>query len=48
MFPEVYISEFYDNNFKIKLKKNETENITIVTLFGILEDNVKLFFIKEN
>lgn len=43
-FKDIFISEFWDNNYKIKIKKNSSNNSTIGFLFGLLEDQV----IKEN
>lgn len=41
-YKSIYISEFLDNNYKIKIKKNEANNnkSTIGFLFGLLEDQV--------
>ncbi len=39
-FKDIYISEFWDNNYKIKIKKNTSNNSTIGFLFGLLEDQV--------
>jgi hypothetical protein len=47
-FPEVYIAEFYDNNFKLKMKKREIEAMSIGSLFSIFEDMVSFSNIFRN
>ena len=39
-FKNIFITEFLDNNFKIKVKKNTDNKLTIGFLFGLLEDQV--------
>ena len=43
-FSEIYISEFVENNYKIKIKKNLDSKTSIGFLFGLLEDQVKYLF----
>lgn len=46
-YQDIVIAEFYDNNFKLKIK-NPTDTSgknTIGFLFGLFEDNVRAFLI---
>ena len=47
-YQSVMIVEFYDNNFKLKLKspRNNSFKNTIGFLFGIIEDSVKFQILK--
>jgi hypothetical protein len=42
-FSEIFISEFVENNYKIKIKKNQETKTSIGFLFGLLEDQVNFF-----
>ncbi len=42
-FDEVIISEFWENNFKLKIRKDNKSLITIGFMFGLIEDQVKFF-----
>jgi hypothetical protein len=44
-FNEIYISEFVENNYKIKIKKNLESKTSIGFLFGLLEDQVNFFLL---
>lgn len=46
-FDAVVISEFWENNFKLKIKKSNNMSVTIGFMFGLIEDQVKIFFILE-
>lgn len=43
-FSEIYISEFVENNYKIKIKKNNESKTSIGFLFGMLEEQVIIKF----
>jgi hypothetical protein len=45
-FDDVYIVESWDNNFKLKIKKNSNGN-TIGFLFGLMEDQKQECFLAE-
>jgi hypothetical protein len=46
-FDQIYVSEFWENNFKIKIKKNENKAITIGSLFALVEEQKQHNFITE-
>lgn len=37
-FDHVVIADFWDSNFKLKIKKNESQNYSIGFIFGMIED----------
>jgi hypothetical protein len=39
-FRDIYISDFSDKTFKLKIKKNIDNNISIGFLYGLIEDQV--------
>ena len=43
-FSEIFITEFVENSYKIKIKKNLDSKTSIGFLFGLLEDQVKYYF----
>lgn len=45
-FDDIVIAEFWDNNFKLKIKKNQNVN-SIGFLFGLIEDQKSECFLAE-
>ncbi len=39
-FENVIVCEFWENNFKLKIRKTNKTSITIGLLFGLVEDQV--------
>jgi hypothetical protein len=47
VFNEVVVNEFWENNFKLKIKKNNNP-VTIGYLFGIFEDQVFKYNLEKS
>jgi ATP-binding cassette subfamily A (ABC1) protein 3 len=47
VFNEVDVYEFWENNFRLKIKKNDDKPVTIGYLFGLIEDQKKVNYVTE-